>query len=159
LNNNVFTFQTVKAKVKLIDSLGNPLSGGVATTGYNPAISFGTTDENGEAYKELLPTNIQFNFNYQSGYMQKKQDISVNPVVMFQTVKAKVKLIDSLGNPLSGGVATTGYNPAISFGTTDENGEAYKELLPTNIQFNFNYQSGYMQKKQDISVNPIVIFQ
>ncbi|WP_409343107.1 OmpL47-type beta-barrel domain-containing protein [Paenibacillus sp. MBLB4367] len=150
-------FQTVKAKVQLKDSMGNPLDHGSAAYYANGWKTFGDTT-GGEAVKELLPGNYPFSIAYEGAHQQKTQHIGTDSAVVFQTVKAKVQLKDSLGNPLNSGSVAFYAGGWKTFGLTT-GGEAVKELLPGNYPFSITYEGGIQQKVQQIGTDPVVVFQ
>ncbi|CAI6080688.1 stalk domain-containing protein [Cohnella sp. JJ-181] len=154
----VVVFQTVKAKVQLKDSQGNPLSGGTAS--YYGSAGWKTFGDvtGGEASKELLPGNYTFHVDYEGTRMDKAQQIGADPVIVFRTVKATVQLKNEQGYPLSGGAASyyaTGWR---TFGTT-VGGTASKELLPGTYTFAMTYQGKVTEKVGDLTTNPIILFQ
>jgi len=165
--NNTYTFQTVNATVQLKNSSGNLMPapmGDVGTVQYYAGAwrSFGTT-VNGVATKELLPINYSFRMSYEYGSQDKQQNLSVDPTVVFQTVNAAVQLKNSLGNLMPapmGDVGIVQYYAGAwrSFGTTS-NGVATKELLPINYSFRMTYEYGSIDKQQNLSFDPTVIFQ
>jgi len=79
---------TVIATVKLLDSSGNPLAGGVVKFYYgNNWHPFGTTDASGQVTNEIPRQKINFMMSYAGADMKKSQDVGSNPVVLFQTGK------------------------------------------------------------------------
>ncbi len=52
------------------------------------------------------------------------------------------KLTDSKGNGLAGGVVKCYSSGWKDFGTTDENGELHKEMLPSKYTFRMEYAAG-----------------
>ncbi|WP_187434159.1 DUF4962 domain-containing protein [Paenibacillus methanolicus] len=158
-DNAIVSFQTVKVKVQLKDSQGNPLDQGEIAYYAGGWRTFGTTG-GGEAVKELLPGSYTFAMTYGGAVMQKAQDISANAsaIVSFQTVKVKVQLKDSQGHPLDGGEASyyaSGWQP---IGMTS-GGEASKELLPGSYTFAMTYEGAVKQIEQNIAASPAVLFQ
>lgn len=154
--NNTYTFQTVNAAVQLKNSLGNFIDVGTVQYYAEAWRTFGTT-VSGVANKELLPINYSFRMTYEYGNIDKQQDISVNPTVVFQTVNAAVELRNSTGNLIDQGTVQYYGGAWRTFGTT-QNGVAYKELLPKSYNFRMTYEYVPLDKQQDLSTNSTVTF-
>ncbi|MFC3800422.1 DUF4962 domain-containing protein [Cohnella sp. GCM10012308] len=155
---NIAAFQTAKVKVRLKDSQNNALDGGVVSFYSDGWRTFGPAT-GGEVTKELLPGSYSFTMTYEGTSRQKEQNTGDNATVDFQTVNVRVQLKNSQGAPLAGGEAAyyaTGWR---TLGTTAASGETSKELLPGNYAYAVTYAGGILQKSQDTSVDPIVVFQ
>ncbi len=153
----VLVFQTVNTEVQLKDSQGNLLDGGNVKYYASGWRDFGQAT-NGTVTKELLPREYTFRMEYAGGSIDKKENISIDPVVVFQTVSAEVQLKDTQGNLLSGGVAKYYASGWKDFGQAT-NGTVTKELLPREYTFRMEYAGASIDKKQDIGTNPVVVFQ
>jgi len=146
--------------VQLLDSNGNPLSGGIVKFyyGYNWH-PFGTTDACGQASYDVPRQKITFMISYAGGDMKKSQDVSINPLVVFQTTKVTMKLLDSAGTTeLSAGAQYQDYASCwhtFGGGTTTTT----MELLPLKYNFMVSYAGASMKKSQDVGSNPILVFQ
>ena len=156
-HNNIYTFQTVNAAVQLKNSLGNLIDAGTVQYYSGAWRNFGTTT-NGVANKELLPINYSFRMAYEFASLDKQQNISNDPTVVFQTVNASVQLKNSLGNLIDAGTVQYYSGAWRNFGTTT-NGVATKELLPINYSFRMAYEFASLDKQQNLSVDPTVAFQ
>jgi hypothetical protein len=156
-HNNTYTFQTVNAAVQLKNSLGNLIDAGTVQYYSGAWRNFGTTT-NGVANKELLPINYNFRMAYEFASVDKQQNLSVDPTVVFQTVNAAVQLKNSLGNLIDAGTVQYYSGAWRNFGTTT-NGVANKELLPINYSFRMAYEYASVDKQQNLSVDPTVVFQ
>jgi hypothetical protein len=154
----VVTFNTEDVLVTLEDSQGNGLSGGVAEYQSGYWYPIGTTNENGEIHKEMLPTNLKVKMTYEYITNRVTQDISEDTVVTFSTQDVLVTLKTCQGVGLEGGVAEyqSGYWRPI--GTTDENGEIHKEMLPANLKFKMSYAYGADRFYQDTASDTSVDF-
>ena len=158
-SNPTVSFQTTAVTVRLQDSLGNPLSGGTAQFFAGSWQDIGVTGSDGTTSTELLPYSYAFSMTFGGGRIQKNQDISATTLVVFQTVRTTIKLIDSSGNPLVGGTAQYYAGSWRDIGVTGADGTATIDLLPNNIAFAMTFAGGRFQKNQDTSVNQMVVFQ
>jgi hypothetical protein len=158
---DTIVFRTTNAQVKLLNSHGSTIdtsAGGGSVQYYAGAWrTFGTTT-NGIASKELLPGTYSFRMTYAYSSKDKQQDIGADSAVAFQTVNATVQLQNSIGNPMDAGSVQYYAGAWRDFGTTI-NGIAQKELLANNYSFRMTYAYASKDKQQDLSVDPVVVFQ
>ncbi len=151
--NSVVVFQTVKAQMELHASDGTTQligegkvnSGGWKTLGNTPT-----------AGKELLPKTYAFRIYYEGSYIQKNQNIGADPLVVFETVLAKMELHASDGTTQLTGEGKVNSGGWKSMGNTPD---AEKELLPKTYAFRIYYEGSYIQKNQDIGSDPLVVFE
>ncbi|RIE00977.1 Ig-like domain-containing protein [Cohnella faecalis] len=155
--NATVVFQTVSVKVRLQDSGGNLLDIGAAKYYAGSWRTFGSTS-GGEAEKELLPGSYTFAMTYEGTYKELVQNTGANPIVVFQTANVRVRLRDSIDNPLDVGAVSYYAGSWRTFGSTS-GGEAGKELLPGSYTFAMTYEGTYRELVQNIGANLIVVFQ
>ncbi|WP_214626228.1 Ig-like domain-containing protein [Paenibacillus agaridevorans] len=156
-NNPIVEFQTVNVAVQLKNSLGEPQNYGLAKYYAGSWRTMGATVD-GEVRAELLPGNYTFSMTHEGTYHQFAQHIGNNATVEFQTVNVTVQLKDSLGEPLSNGLAKYYAGSWRTIGTTVD-GEVHTELLPGTYSFSMTYSNKYTQKAANIALNPIVLFE
>jgi hypothetical protein len=157
-NDYVVVFSTVQVVVRLQNSSSVPLSGGNVSFYSGGWKFFGLTDINGEVKKEILPVSYTFRMRYDETYINKKQDVSSDPNIVFSTIKVSVVLQDSLGTCLLGGNVSYYSGSWKFFGITNEDGETKNELLPKTYSFRMSYLGSSVSLKQDVSIDPVVIF-
>ncbi len=150
-------FQTTSVQVRLNDSQRNPLDTGTVKYYSGGWRDFGITI-GGQTAKELLPMNYSFKMDYGFASVSKNQDISIDPLVLFQTSLVEVRLQDHVGNPLDTGTVKYYSGGWRDFGITI-GGQTAKELLPMNYSFKMDYGFASVSKNQDISIDPLVLFQ
>jgi hypothetical protein len=155
--NPIIRFQTVLAGVHLTDSTGNSLDIGTVKFYAGSWRDLGIT-ASGWAHKELLPGSYSFRMTYENASQDKVQNISGDPTIVFQTVNATVRLIDSGGAALDTGTVQFYAGAWRSFGTT-MGGQTRKELLPGSYSFRMAYENASQDKVQNIGTNPSVTYQ
>ncbi|NOU87610.1 hypothetical protein GC102_17780 [Paenibacillus sp. LMG 31460] len=157
-NHVSFKINMTAAVVKLQDSSGNPISGGIVKYYDGGWKDFGVTDAFGLISKDLPDKVYTFSMSYEGTYMEKAQNTGTSPIVVFQTVNTTVQLKDSSGNPLNGGTVKYYAGGWKDLGTT-VGGMASKELLPGNYTFSMSYLGTYQEKTQNTGLTEMVVFQ
>ncbi|MGG1555927.1 OmpL47-type beta-barrel domain-containing protein [Paenibacillus ferrarius] len=153
-----FTLAASTVRVQLKDSTGNPLSGGVVKYYDGGWKDFGVTDALGTVSKSLQDKGYTFGITYEGTYKEIVQNTGTDAVVVFQTVKAKVQLKDSLGNPLDSGAVKYYAGSWRTLGNTI-GGEISKEVLPSSYTFGLTYGGRYKEIVQNTGTDPVVVFQ
>jgi hypothetical protein len=147
------------AMVKLIDSGGSGLAGGVAQYYMGTWKTIGTTPSSGVLGVAIpgAPGNYPFNMSYAGSTLQKSQNIATDPVVIFQTKLVTFQLRNSGDTADLGGGAEYYANGWYTFGSGTT--QTTMELLPLNYPFRVSYGGASLQMSQDIGANPLVKFQ
>ncbi|MDG0814267.1 OmpL47-type beta-barrel domain-containing protein [Cohnella rhizosphaerae] len=152
-------FQTVKAKVQLKDSQGNPLNGADAKVYAGGNWQTMGTTAGGEATKELLPGSYTFGLTYDGVYKEKAQNIGDDPAVVFQTASVLIQLKDAGGNPVDGGTARVYAGGSWRTIGITAGGEIRTELLPGTYTFGMTSGTALPNISKDIGTDPTVVFQ
>ncbi|UKS28098.1 Ig-like domain-containing protein [Paenibacillus sp. HWE-109] len=153
-----FNLAATTVKVRLKDSTGNPLNGGVVKYYDGGWKDFGVTDALGHASKSLQDKSYTFGITYEGTYKEIVQNTGTDAGVVFQTVKAKVQLKDSLGNPLDSGTVKYYAGSWRTIGNTI-GGEISKEVLPSSYTFGMTYGGKYKEVVQNTGTDPVIVFQ
>ena len=97
--------------------------------------------------------------NYAFARNEKNQNVTANPVVVFQTKNVAVSLQTcSGGSNLPGGDVQYYSGGWRTFGTTGSSGTVNNELLPNIYTFGMNYAFARNEKIQDVNSNLNVVF-
>ena len=155
-NDPTVIFQTKQVAVQLKDSTGAFLDTGTAQYYAGGWRNIGDTS-GGQVNKELLPGSYTFSMTYAFGRQEKSQNISNDPNVVFQTIRVSVQLKDSTGAFLDTGTAQYYAGGWRNIGDTS-GGQINKELLPGSYTFSMNYAFARKEKSQNITSDPIVVF-
>ena len=156
-SNQLVQFKTKLVTFELLDSTTAKISG--AGTQYYASgwKTFGSgVTSVPTASMELLPTTYTFMVSYLGASMQKSQDVNSNAAVVFQTTLVTMKLLDSSSKEVVSDNAQYYASGWKQFG--DGSTTTTMELLPTTYTFSVSYGGATIQKSQDVSSNPIVIF-
>ena len=143
-------------KVKLINSFGSKLTGGSLQyyeNGWKDAVN----NNDGTFTVPTALKTISLKMNYAYGSQQKSNVTVSTDTIVFQTVNAQVKLLDSKEAILDTGRVQYYSNGGRDFGIT-ANGAVRKELLSGTYTFKMNYAFASLDKQQNIETNPVVEF-
>ncbi|WP_217591672.1 stalk domain-containing protein [Cohnella sp. GbtcB17] len=155
----IVVFQTVKAKVQLKESQGNPLNGADAKVYAGGSWQTMGTTAGGETTKELLPGTYTFGITYDGVYKEKSQNVGDDPAVVFQTASVLIQLKDAGGNPVNGGTAKVYAGGSWRTIGSTAGGEIRVELLPGSYTFGMTYGTVLANIVKDIGTDPTVVFQ
>jgi len=155
--NPIVVFQTRAVAVQLKNSSGAPLDTGTAQYYAGAWRSIGNTSA-GQVTVELMAGTYSFGMSYASTTEQKAQNIAADPTVVFQTRAVVVQLKNSSGAPLDTGTAQYYSGAWRNIGNTSA-GQVTVELMAGTYSFSMSYASTTEQKSQNISANPVVVFQ
>jgi hypothetical protein len=152
--------------VILQDADAGPLPDGIVTyydeTAWIPA---GVTGTDGIVYIVVPETTglLKIYMKYQGRSLMKRQDVQVEPVFIYETVRGTITLDDNMGNPLAGGEAFIYVSGAAlwkSLGISDSNGVIpFEYLLASTYSFKMEYNGQKKSLYQDIKLNNNVAFQ
>jgi hypothetical protein len=143
--------------VKLVSSTGARLTGGTLQY-YEGSWKDALSHNDGTFSVNTTLHTVSLRMTYAYG-TQTKSNVVVGPdTVVFQTVNAAVRLVNSQSVPIDTGSVQYYTGAWRTFGTTS-NGVASKELLPGSYSFRMTYASGSNDKQQDIGPNPSITFQ
>jgi hypothetical protein len=159
-------FQTTLVTMNMKDHLG--VVGGAGEADgleyykYPLTNAFGAgVTTSGTETMELLPLTYEFRLKYKGHKTVKTQDVTVNPVVEFQTVMATMELRDHLGNLMDQGFNLAAYRyPTTTIfgaGVTTGGAEAM-QLLPLQYEFRMTYDNCTKTITQNIGTNGTVTF-
>ncbi len=143
--------------VQLRDSQANLIDQGTVQYYSGGWQDFGVTS-GGEVTKDLPPGNYKFRMTYADGSNERYKDIGIDSIVVFQTVNARVQLMNSQFALIDTGEVQYYSGGWHALGITS-NGETAMELLPNNYKFRVTYAFASNEKYQDLGSDPIVVFQ
>jgi len=155
---SLVVFSTVEVFVRLENSSGVVLEGGNVSFHSGGWRFFGVTGEDGLVSKELLPRAYSFRLIFDGAGVSLRQDVGVDSLVVFSTVRVGVLLRDSVGNPLFGGNVSYHSGGWKYLGVTGEDGLVFGEFLARKFTFRMSYLGGSVSKRQDVGVDSLVVF-
>ena len=148
--------QPTEPIVKLANSTGSPLTGGVCQY-YEGGWQTATDNGDGTFSIETDKASLSIRMTYAYGTQTLSNVAWGTGPVVFQTVNTQVQLKDSKDTLIDEGTVKYYAGGWRDFGAT-ENGIASKELLPINYSFRMTYAYASNDKQQDLSADPIVVF-
>ena len=147
--------------VRLEDSTGQAIDGGVVHYADGSWKEFGTTGDSAPGETEMQfpedTTSVTVRMTYGGVSEIRTVSISGSTTIVFSTVNACVRLESSIGDPLEGGTVHYAAGSWREFGTTGTDGFAYKELLPGSYTIRMSYLGKTQSIAQDIG--SCVVFQ
>ena len=156
----IVTFQTTLVTAALLNSGGIGLEDGLVKYYASGWKDFGTTDASGQCTMELLPVSYSFKMYYLGAAQQiSNQNVSVDPIVTFQTALVTAALLNSVGIGLEDGLVKYYASGWKDFGTTDASGQCTMELLPVSYSFKMYYLGASQQiSNHNIANNNVINF-
>lgn len=151
-SNPAVVFATTLTTVEVTNSKKEPIAGAAAQYYANGWKQMGATGSDGRISLQLLPANIPFGITLDGVYQQKDQDTRTSSLVHFETVLARVHVVDKNGGIIPGASLryyAGGWHDA---GLTGADGVAEIELLPANLAFSSTYNGVTTQKDQNIGL-------
>ena len=155
--------------VRLLNSTGGPIAGGLAKYHVSSWTTIGNTGANGNVLMlfDGSVNNAYFNMTYAGGTQQVGSlNINTNPVVTFQTKSVKLELRNSAGNLYDNEGTNVQYHSGswMTFGTGNTaSGICTMELLPVSYYFRMNVFNQTQQKGSiniaSLGANPTITFQ
>jgi hypothetical protein len=143
--------------VKIVSSTGARLTGG-SLQYYEGSWKDAVSHNDGTFSVNTTLHTVSLRMTYAYGTQTKSNVVVGSDTVVFQTVSAAVRLVNSQSVPIDTGSVQYYAGAWRVFGTTSS-GIASKELLPGSYSFRMTYASGSNDKQQDIGSNPAVTFQ
>jgi hypothetical protein len=153
---NIIIAQTGIVLVKFKSSTKTGLAGGEVYYFDGDWILIGTTDNAGEVSGTVPLKLLSFRVYWEGTYIQKNQNVSIDPTVLFETVSVKMELRASDNTTRLSGEGQVNSGTWKSLGNTPTTG---MELLPTTYTFRIYYEDTYIQKNQNVAVDPLVVFE
>jgi len=144
--------------LKLINSNGVGLPGGIAKYYDGGWKDFGITDAMGKVSKVLDPGSYTFRMIYEGASIDKTVKVDKGSTVIFQTTNVTAQLKNSNGYLIDTGTIKYYAGSWRDFGVT-AGGQASKEILPGSYTFRMIYEGTSNDKVQNIGSDPTVIFQ
>ena len=142
--------------VKLVNSTSQLIpTGGLQY--YEGGWKDATKNSDGTFIVTTTQAAVSLRMTYEYGSQQKDNVTVGSDTVIFHTVPAQIKLVNSTGNPIDTGSVQYYAGAWRNFGVTT-NGIATKELLPNSYQFRMTYAFASKDKTQDIGTSPVVTF-
>ncbi|MCK5788202.1 MAG: hypothetical protein KAH32_04360, partial [Chlamydiia bacterium] len=158
LNITGCNFSQSIATVQFKNSNGQPIAnaGVKYRYGWGAGTAMSNTDSQGKSVYMSANTNsnVKFTITYRGGSKEKSHNISVNPIVDFNTVNVVPELYNSLGTLIS-----TDVNFKYRYAwETKMDIPTDGELLPVNTKFTVYYRGSFKEKTFNLSNNTNVDF-
>jgi hypothetical protein len=151
----------ITATVCLRDSTGVGIAGAEAFVSAGSYVSLGLTDATGCVSTDLTSAvgGRTFRILHRGLVLNKTQNTTTNPLVVFQTTAVNIRLLDSTGGAISGAPIDFNNGTWQSLGATDATGTVRTELLGVSTTFRVFHRGLTVSKSQNTGTNPNVVFQ
>jgi hypothetical protein len=152
-------FATTAVTLELRDSQGTPITEGVS---WAYRVGYSGAWQPASSPLELLPIsnlNVRVTYGAAGETLSNVQDISADPVVIFETTAVTLELRDSQGTPITEGVS---WAYRVGYSGSWQSASSSLELLPIsnlNVRVTYGAAGETLSKVQDIGLDPVVVFE
>lgn len=148
-------FATTQVTVDFRTSEGVPIAGALVEAEGDDWTQIGRTNDAGVLALDLLPQNRWLRITYEGRRHRIRQDLAVDPLVEFRTIRAGVEVATADGVPLEGVLVQMRGGSWIDLGATDESGLVEAELLPVKTKFRVHHDGLRNVTRWDLAVDPV----
>ena len=148
-------FETTPVAIDFRTSEGVPIAAAPVEVEADGWTELGRTDDGGALWLELLPQKRWFRVTHEGRRHRVRQNLAVNPLVEFRTVRAAVVVESADGVPLEGVPVEMRGESWAALGSTDERGTVEAELLPVKTKFRVQHDGLRNATRWDLGSDPV----